>query len=516
MGSLVVLCTAALSGAVGGRRLYGAVAACAVVVYVGALWNRFAVDDLPIIVLNPLVADPAGIWRAFAAPYWPPDLGGHMYRPLVIATYALDRLVDGAAWFHAVNLLWHAGVAVAVAALARRWADAPGALVAGLLFAVHPVHVEAVANVVGRAELMAALFTVLAVYAGVVRQSIGWSAAALGLGLLSKENAAVAPALIGLAWLLGLARPDRRRMALFLASWVIVGGTYAAVRALVRHPFAGYESIAPMFVGESPFTVRLTAVHGLAEVTRLLVFPLMLRVDYSPAERTVVTTPVDPRFVAGLLCALVWAGLLVLAWRRGRKLEAFGLGWIGIAFLPVANLLYPAGFYVAERTLYLPSVGFVLVAAAWLARLPPPRRLGPVVAVLVLSGGVRTALRVPVWRSDATVTLSVLDDSPRSYVGPKRMTALYLDHHQPPQALAAARTAARLYDRDAGIFVTGAVAAFAAGDARAADSLLAGLERLCRGGCAAYYRREAAVARAHGYPVAADSLLGRLNRLPAP
>jgi len=96
------------------------------------------------------------------------------------------------------------------------------------------------------------------------------------------------------------------------------------------------------------------------------------------------------------------------------------------------------------------------------------------------------------------------------------MTAVYLDHHQPANALAAARTAARLYDRDAGIFVTGAVAAFAAGDAPAADSLLAGLERLCRGGCGAYYRREAAVARAHGYPEAADSLLRRAERLRAP
>ncbi|HXL52727.1 MAG TPA: hypothetical protein VN945_06285, partial [Gemmatimonadales bacterium] len=257
-------------------RLYAVVAACAVVVYLGALWNRFAVDDLPIIVLNPLVADPAGMWRAFAAPYWSADLGGHMYRPLVIASFALDHLIDGTAWFHAVNLLWHAGVAVAVAALAWRWTDDTGALVAGLLFAVHPLHVEAVANVVGRAELMAGLFTVLAVYAAVVRQSVGWSAAALGFGLLSKENAAVAPALIVWAWLLGLARPERRRIVLFLASWLLVGGAYAVVRAVVRHPFAAYESIAPMFVGESPLTVRLTALYGLTDVARLLVFPLTL------------------------------------------------------------------------------------------------------------------------------------------------------------------------------------------------------------------------------------------------
>jgi hypothetical protein len=497
------------------RRLYGTVAACAIVVYLGALWNGFAVDDLPIIVLNPLVADPSGVWRAFGAPYWPADLGGHMYRPLVIAGFAIDRLIDGPAWFHAANLVWHAGTAVAVAALARRWADATGAtgaLVAGVLFAVHPVHVEAVANVVGRAELMAALGVVLAVYAALVRERVVWSAVALGLGLLSKENAAVAPALIGLGWLLGLARPERRRMALFVASWVLVGGAYAAARAVVRHPFAGYESIAPLFIGESPLTVRLTAVHGLADVTRLLVFPLTLRVDYSPAERTVVTSALDPRFAAGVACALVWAGLLALAWKRGRTLEAFGLGWIGVALLPVANLLYPAGFYVAERTLYLPSVGFVLAAAGWLARLPSTR-LRPIVALLAVAGGVRTALRVPVWRDDASVTASVIEDSPRSYAGHKRMTAYYLDRHEPAAAAAEARLAARMYNRDPGTFITGAVALFAAGDPRGADSLLAGLERLCHGGCGGYYRREAAIARAHGYPEAADSLLARLGRL---
>src|SRR3989441_1252544 len=79
-------------------------------------------DDVAIIVTNPLVAEPGGVWRAFGAPYWPPDLGGHLYRPLIIAAFALDRMLDGAVWFHAANLLWHGAAAVAVAVLARRWA----------------------------------------------------------------------------------------------------------------------------------------------------------------------------------------------------------------------------------------------------------------------------------------------------------------------------------------------------------------------------------------------------------
>src|SRR2546429_444217 len=179
-------------------------------------------------------------------------------------------------------------------------------------------------------------------YPALVHEGVAWSAAALALGLLSKENAAVAPALIVWGWLLGLARPERRRVAWFVASWVIVGGAYAVARAAVRHPFAEYESIAPMFVGEPGLTVRLTAVSAFTDVLRLLIFPLTLRVDYSPEERTVVTTPLDWRFAVGLLCAFAWVGALGVPRKPARELRAVGLGWTAIAPLPVPNLPYPA------------------------------------------------------------------------------------------------------------------------------------------------------------------------------
>src|SRR2546428_12688882 len=195
-------------------------------------------DDLYIIVWNPLVHSLQGAWRAFGAPYWPADLGGQMYRPLPLATFAVDWTIAHGhpAWFHAMNLVWHAGVAVLVAALARRWAGWTAALAAGLVFAVHPVHVEAVANVIGLGELMAAAGVCLAVYAAVVRQNVWWSGAALVLGLLSKENALVAPALIVAAWIIQPTprpRPPRQRMAAFLLSWLVIAGAYVAVRGVV-------------------------------------------------------------------------------------------------------------------------------------------------------------------------------------------------------------------------------------------------------------------------------------------
>ncbi len=494
-----------------GGRLYLAVALCAVVPYLPALWNGFALDDLYIIVGNPLVHSVQGVWRAFASPYWPPDLGGQMYRPLPLAAFAIDWSIARGhpALFHAVNLAWHASAAVIVAALARRWADSTAALAGGLVFAVHPVHVEAVANVVGLGELIAAVGVCLAVYAAVVRRNVWWSGVALLLGLLSKENAVVAPALIVLAWTIEpTPRPNRRRMAEFVVSWVVIAGAYLAVRALVLQPYARLHATAPVFLGEGAVAGRLTALAALSDVLRLLVFPLTLRVDYSPAERSIVTSLFDGRFLLGLACLGLWVWLLVLAWRRQRRVEAFGLGWIALAFLPVSNLLFSTGVLIAERTLYLPSVGLALAAGAALARLPE-QRLHVALVLIVLAGGLRAALRTPVWHDDFAVTHSILTDSPNSYRGPARMGDVYQSHRQPERALAALREAARIYDRDPTLFIAGADAALTLGNSRLADSMLVRAEQLCYR-CAGAYRTQARAARARGDSATADSLLARM------
>ena len=491
-------------------RLYLAVAGSAVVVYIGALWNRFALDDGPIIALNPLVQDPSGVWRVFVHPYWPPAFGGQLYRPLAVATYAVDALLDGPAWFHLVNLLWHAGASVAVATLARRWAGERSALIAGLLFAVHPVHVEAVANVAGRAELMAALFSMLAVYAALVRGSVGWSAAALALGVLSKENAVVVPALVVWGWLAGLARPGRRGALAFAISWAVLGAAYVALRTAVLRHSTGFLELAPVFDGAGPVAIRLTAIAAFTDVARLLVLPFTLRADYSPAERTLVTSVADGRLLLGLACVAAWAALLVWAWRRGRMLEVFALGWIAIALFPVANLVVPVGVLIAERTLYLPSAGFVIALAAWLDRVAASR-LWLVLGIVVVAGAARTAWRVPRWRDDNSVTFSILEDSPRSYRGPQYAAQILQRARQPERALEYYRVAFSIYPKDSRLLIGAADAAFALGRRATADSLLRQAEQLCRELCVTSYRNQANAARARGDSVVAESLSARVR-----
>lgn len=505
------------------KRVYLAVFLCAVAVYVGALQNRFAWDDTPIIVKSDLVHAWSGVWRAFTVPYWPSDWGGFLYRPLTVATFAADWQLHSTVWFHLVNVLWHGLASVLVALIAGSWVGRrePGAvraedggraaLVAGLIFAVHPVHVEAVANVVGRAELMAGVFTLLSVWAVVEKESVWWSAVAWGAGLLSKENAAVAPGLIAAAWYLGLGRagverPSRKHMVAVAASWAAVGIGYAMVRTIVLHPYPQQFNRAPVFTGISGLDVRYTAVAALTDLVRLLVFPLDLRVDYSPNERTAVTSPLNPMFLIGVLCVIGYVAALVASWRRGRKDVAMGLLWIGFAYAPVANLLFPAGVIMAERTLYLPSVGVALLVAAWVRRMPK-NSMAMVVGLMVVAGGVRSFLRVPVWKTDERVMLSILEDSPNSYRGPMSAGIIYLEEGLGQKASDAFDSAIAVYPLDGRLYLLKAHAAFLTGRSSQVDSILIPVRRACMPACGQdFYGKEADLARQIGDRAMGDSL----------
>jgi hypothetical protein len=490
------------------KRIYLAVAACAAIAYIGVLWNAFAWDDLQIISYNDLVHSWSGLWTAFVNPYWGAQRG-QLYRPLAVASYVLDWHLDGTALFHAVNVAWHAGVSVLVAALLYRWSGAAAALVGGVLFAVHPVHVEAVANVVGRSELMAAAFTLLAVYAAIERESPAWSTLCWVLGLLSKENAVVAPALIVAAWAFALRRPTRDRVTVFLVAWVVAGAGYALLRHQVLHGYPTY--VAVVFGGQPPGVQRLTAVAALTDITRLLFLPIELRVDYSPAERTAVTSVLDGRFFAGVLALAAWIFWFVLARRRGQRIEQMGIVWVALAFAPVANLLFPTGVLVAERTLYLPSAGLAVAVGALAGELRG-RALAGVVAVVAIAGGVRNALRVPVWRDQESVMRSIVKDSPRSYFAFLQTASSLLIDGQNDKALQAALVAARLAPGDARPNIVAAHAALKTGQYAQAADLLGRLDSVCNI-CLSYYQIEAEVARRLGDDAVADSLLAHAQRV---
>ena len=317
---------------------------------------------------------------------------------------------------------------------------------------------------------------------------------------------------IAFAWLLGLRPvPARRQLAWFGASWALVAIGYFALRYVVFRSYGtGIIAVAPVFNGASPLTVRLTAIAALSDVARLLVFPLHLRADYSPAERTAVTTLGDPRFLIGILVAAIWATLLVLTWKRRRVLEAYGLGWIAIAYSPVANLVFPIGVLIAERTLYLPSVGLALAVGGALRHLQG-RRLAVVTAGVILLGGARTVVRIPVFRDNAHATASLLTDAPQSYHSWDMAGWQLLWTRQTEKALTAFLQATELYQRDQRVYLAAADAAFTLKRTALADSLLTIADQICPQ-CPASYANQIGAARLRGDSASADSLAAHTAR----
>lgn len=167
----------------------------AVAVAAVSLGNGFAYDDLPLVVDNARVTTLLPPWTYFTQSYWP---AGGLYRPLTVWLLAFEWTIGGGApWiFHVTNVALHALVTGLVYRLACRALAPPWAALAALLFAVHPVHVEAVANVVGVSELLCTAFVVASVLIAVKGASDRFTPArrlgviAFGmLAALSKEQA---------------------------------------------------------------------------------------------------------------------------------------------------------------------------------------------------------------------------------------------------------------------------------------------------------------------------------------
>ena len=125
--------------------------------------NGFAYDDVIIIANDSRLHQLDEVWRAFGRSYWPQEFGGSLYRPLASIGFAIQWSIGGGSPlpFHLFSVALYAAVSVAVYQFARQLFDQRSAVLGAAIFAVHPVHVEAVANTVGQAELGSALLVVL-------------------------------------------------------------------------------------------------------------------------------------------------------------------------------------------------------------------------------------------------------------------------------------------------------------------------------------------------------------------
>jgi len=451
----------------------------AAAVFANTLRNGFTLDDRTLLEEDPRIASLARVPEILTGGYRHGPTNS-LYRPLTVLSFALNRAVTGPApWgFHLVNVLLHAAATILVFRVGSALlGNPPVAFIAALLFALYPIHTEAVANVVGRAEILVAIGVLgalaLLLQEGPMTPRRGAAAAALFvLALLSKENAVALVPIWGMVLFYRTEGPFGARLRAVasdhrLWGFVLVTLGYLALRRAVLGALAPAVQPEITFV-ENPLafvpasTRILTAVKILARYLGLLAWPFPLSADYSYDEIALVRTPLDRSFViAAAALAAVAGGALAFARRQPIYLLAFGI--FLAALLPVANLVIPIGTIMAERLLYLPSVGAVWAVAAlfqavgWIAPKDKPilpLRLDKGTAVLliaiVLPWTAKTVMRNAEWKDNLRLFESARRAAPRSAKVRTQLGDSYFAASDFTSAVAAYRGALRIYPDYAG------------------------------------------------------------------
>ena len=402
--------------------------------------SAYIQDDRLAVEANPIV-ERGDLGQIVATTYWEGVEGADrsLYRPTVIATFALERRIVGRPdprVAHAANVALHGATTLALLALLRRLGARP--LVAGvsaLLFAVHPLHVEAVAGIVGRAEILAAglSFAALALAVRAVdgrasggrRRVAAWAAGLLVFLALGAKEVALATPLLMLALVAcSPSAPAGRRFAgaidraAAFAPTALAGMLYVVLRVRATGAVAGLQDVHPFdnpLAALDGFERAWTALAIVPRYVGLLAVPVGLTADYAgpavPIERTLLAA--RPLLGLAILGALVGL-LLAPLFRPGATARL--VAWASLLFLApyaiVGNLLFDIGAVIAERLVYLPSAGFCLfgglVLGAAIERSAPQHalrsRLATLAAGALVAGfALKTWARCQDWRDEETL-----------------------------------------------------------------------------------------------------------------
>nr|XP_037276113.1 protein O-mannosyl-transferase Tmtc3-like [Rhipicephalus microplus] len=409
-----------------GWRWYVVVCALSWLCYVNALGCGFVFDDASAIRDNRDLRPSTPIGRLFVNDFWGTPIHKEQshksYRPLCVLTFRLNYWLHELRpiGYHMGNVFLHSLVAMLFLRVCSTAVPLKASVTAALLFAVHPVHTEAVTGVVGRAESLSSVFFLLAFLA--YDRAIGdskrteWHSLAMCVALvvlatLSKEQGItvvaicfvyeifivqqirpnhVVQVLRSLPWKAVCASPSSTKLAsssaMVYCGWqrecLLRIGTISlsafllmAIRLHIMGAqlpvFTKFDN--PAAVSASP--VRQLTFHYLPAVNVwLLLFPHALCCDWTMGSVALVRTLSDPRNAATLslytmLAVLAYVALLPT--RRPNELVHQNVIFLSLSllvfpFLPASNLFFPVGFVIAERVLYMPSMGFcLLVAHGW-------------------------------------------------------------------------------------------------------------------------------------------------------
>ena len=395
--------------------------------------NGFHMDDVVAIQKNLDVVNPGYTdWVTFLRhDFWGLDMFSgewthKSFRPITTLSYRWNWLMSGldTGAYHISNVVMHSAVCallVLTCSQVMRMSTSTSFLT-GALFAVHPVHTESVLYLVGRADILCAIFMLAAII--VYHRSGSPRAAACAYSLvilagLAKELGFMTfPVLIVMDWIKSAKNGPRRSLCTAAACVICM---------YVRHWYTDgtYLKMSPqdnpISFEEDSLKRRLSymVVHG--EYARLLVYPLFLCYDYSLNTIPIVASLADMRLLSPAATYLAFTHLIwhiavavrcsttnkstrysTTATARESRTQSIiiATALFVFSFLPMSNIAFPVGTVVGERLMYIPSIGFVIA----LVQLWPRHRLIWLVGVWSL-WAVRTVYRVDDWKTASNLTL---------------------------------------------------------------------------------------------------------------
>jgi len=406
--------------------------------------------------------------------YWWPMFESDLYRPLTTYSYLINYAVLGNGQeplgYHVINFLLHwANVVLVLVIVQRLCGRLALAALAAAIFAIHPINIESVTNIVGRADLLATLSILLGGWcymrAGEATglNKVLWLAG-MGLnalwGVFAKESALMIFAFVflyDLVWRWPKLTGDTFLRRLGQSAWEFgVKGYTGILPALIALLVVRYRMFSkspvfgqifvdnPVSNPDSWLSGKLTAIKVIGRYLQLLIFPRTLSSEYSYNQIPLYGQPGHgAEDLEAWVALIVVAGLIGLAvwyWRK-QPLFTWGVGLFFLMQLLTANLIFPIGSIMGERFLYLPSVGFAVMAALflfWLVGfLARQLDLGPrsatclttlLAAVVLVSLGLRSYQRNFDWQDDLSLWHSAVENAPNSFKSYKGYaTAIWAD-----------------------------------------------------------------------------------------
>ena len=378
--------------------------AVAVVLYLHTCWYGFVIDDVPLIEHNPVTRSLRNLASFFVTDGFQRVVHGpssHFYRPLLWVTLTLEYAAYGVhAWgYHALNVVAHAAVCLLIYYVALALPlERSTAVLASLLFAVHPTHVEVVAWPSAIPEIMTTICVLASLllyirYRECAKKSrLALSAAFFLVGLWFKEMAIVVPVLI-LLYEWGFGRIRRAFRASVLVAYGVALAVYLAGRSVA------ISGILSPGTAISTRVELLTVPQVVAFYVAHLLMPLRLSADYD----LFYVTGFGPLFWQPVVEVLAAALVAVILWRRAERPRAlaFCLILIALTLLPVLDLrVFQWRELAHDRYLYVPSVFFCLALAIWMSGLRWPARIRSILAgtLVVVYASLLVANSLP-WRS---------------------------------------------------------------------------------------------------------------------